>query len=105
MFAFNDDDDSKLASDRDGAVESVFNLVGKRGGGDVVIIRCAAEQEIPHAAADPKGAEAGVLKLADDARRKVPQLIGRAAHASPQTFLMWATPAFASSAEREGLNS
>src|SRR5215468_9324932 len=67
MLAFNDDDDPKLAPDRDGVLESAFDLFRQCGSSDVVIIRRTAEQKIPHATADPESAEPGLLELAHNA--------------------------------------
>ena len=49
-----------------GAFEELLDLLRQRGGGDVVIARLAAQQEIAHAAAHPEGGKPGVLQPADD---------------------------------------
>ena len=48
-------------SDGDGVVENFFDLFRHRVGGDVVIARLAAQQEVPHATANPECREARFL--------------------------------------------
>src|SRR6185369_637880 len=71
MAAFQDHQHPELASDRDGALEYLFDLFRQGRGGDIVIDRSAAEQEITNAPADPEGGETGRLQAAHDPRSQV----------------------------------
>ena len=121
LAAFDDDHYPELASDRDRALEEAFDLCRQGGGGDVVIPRLAAQQEIAHAAAHPEGREPGALQPADDGERGIPRRLGsrrthprsscilpsglHARYSSPQILLTCSTPLFTSSTVRLGLNS
>jgi hypothetical protein len=73
MSAFQDHQHAELASDWYGALERLFDLLRQGRGGDIVIARRAAEQEITNAPADPKGGETGLLQAAHDPRSQVAQ--------------------------------
>ena len=47
-------------------LKSFSTCAGQGIGGDVIVLRFAAQQEIAHAAADPIGGEAGLLKAGDE---------------------------------------
>ena len=82
MAVFDDDDDTELATYRDGVQEQRFDLARQCGGDDIVITGLAAKEEIADAAADPQGVKAGGLETPDNSRsvytQRVVTLFGRA---------------------------
>ncbi len=60
----NDVDDTEAHADGDRAAEELAHLFGPRGGGDVVVFGCQAEQPIAHATAGPKRLVTGVVQTA-----------------------------------------
>ena len=71
LFPFDHDHHPELAPDGNGVLEELLDLLRQGGGGDVVIARLAAQQEIAHAAAHPEGGEPGALQPADDGVARV----------------------------------
>ena len=64
--AVGDDDDSELRADCEAIGEKLLHAVGRGVGGDVVINRCAAEQNVAHAAAGEIGLMAAIAQDAAD---------------------------------------
>jgi hypothetical protein len=75
--AFDHHHHPELAADRDGAFEAALDLFRQGGGDDVIIPRFPAQQEIPHAAADPEGRKSRPLQAADDPQRGPGRRAGR----------------------------
>ena len=64
-----DEDDAEVGSDREGAGKRASDLVGRGGGGDVVVLWGEAEEEVADAAAGEEGLMAGGAERARDAER------------------------------------
>ena len=75
--AFDDNHYPELTPDRNSPLEKVLDLRRQSGGGDIIIIRFAAQQRVTHAAAHPERRESAALEPADNGERSASGRIGR----------------------------
>ena len=58
-----------MSADGEGLGEESDDLLGRGGGGDVVVLGREAEQEVAHASTGEEGLMAGVAQAADEVER------------------------------------